>query len=464
MFVLLFSQFALAGVLDTHGYKMVEIDPGTFTMGEPEAKTKAKPGLLNEIMTAQPPGAQPQKTEAQEWRAQREVTLTQGFYIGTTEVTRGLWFSVMDEEKAGVGVKKNEDGTTSVSLSLMGGGTSRAKCKEDDCPIVGADWYDTIRFLNKLSERDGLTPAYRLEKTPSSPEPVVSWDRSADGYRLPTEAEFEYAAKAGSDQKYAGADSLWDVAYDKNKVTKVAQYRPNGHGLYDMSGNVWEWTWDWHAPLPEQANVDPSGPAMGRPYPDRTGQVKPMRVTRGGSLSILPMPKGVRSRLMTVNTRMFEFPFCEWTANTGLRIVRNSTKRTSAPASSPAGMPAMPAGMPAMPAGMPAMPAGMPAGMPAMPAGMPAGMPAAMGAGAQVDCSKLRSCLAAAAQDPQVISAYPFIPMMNMQAQSQLAGGSPQICGALAQSVKSTAAMMDTQRAMAGQSAAPTQWPASCPW
>ena len=102
-----------------------------------------------------------------------------------------------------------------------------------------------------------------------------------------------------------------------------------------------------------------------------------------------------------------------------------------------------------------------------MPAGMPAmltGMPAAMGAGAQVDCSKMRSCLAAAAQDPQVISAYPFIPMMNMQAQSQLAGGSPQICGAFAQSVKSTAAMMDTQRAMAGQSASPAQWPASCPW
>jgi len=477
MFALLLTQVALAGVIDQHNYKMVEIEPGTFKMGEPEAKKEEKSGKFNSFMKEvqhEAFGDDQGKQEAEDkrWDGEREVTLTQGFHIGATEVTRGLWFAVMDEEKAGVGLKKNEDGTTSMSISPFGGGTSRAKCKEDDCPIVGADWFDTIRFLNKLSEREGLTPAYQIQESSGQADPVVSWDRSANGYRLPTEAEFEYAAKAGSNQKFAGSDVLWDVASEKNKVGKVGQYKPNAHGLYDMSGNLWEWTWDWHAPLSEQASVDPSGPARGMIYTDRTGQVQPMRVTRGGSLSLLPIPKGVRGRILSVNKRMYEIPYCEWTVNTGLRLVRNSDTRIDAPASSSGGMPGMP-GMPGgMPGGMPAMPAGMPAmpaGMPAMPGGMPAGMPSAPsgmagGAGVQVDCSKLQACLAAAAQDPRVIAAYPFIPMMNMQAQSQLAGGSPQVCGAMAQNVKSTLAMMDMQRTMSGQAVALPQWPASCPW
>jgi formylglycine-generating enzyme required for sulfatase activity len=235
-------------------------------------------------------------------------------------VTRDLWFSIMDKEGPGIGIKKVEGGTT-ISLNVFGGGTSRSKCKADKCPVVGPDWYDAVRFCNKLSELEGLEPAYEIIER--HPEPGVSWNRNANGYRLPTEAEFEYAARAGTQQTYAGSDDIWEVADAGNKAVAVGQNKPNAWGLHGMTGNVWEWTWDWFGPYSGGTAVDPAGPARGRAHQEITGQVKPMRVTRGGSVTIIPAPKGVRARWVTVWRRQTEFPYCEWTVKTGLRLVRN---------------------------------------------------------------------------------------------------------------------------------------------
>src|SRR5207302_1335063 len=112
----------------------------------------------------------------------------------------------------------------------------------DNLPVETISWYEAIAFCNKLSEREGLKPYYR------SDEGVQS---GGDGYRLPTEAEWEYACRAGSTTRYSFGDDAarlgkyaWYVANSTNKTRPAGQTRPNTWGLYDMHGNVWEWCWD----------------------------------------------------------------------------------------------------------------------------------------------------------------------------------------------------------------------------
>ena len=111
-----------------------------------------------------------------------------------------------------------------------------------DCPVENISWHDAIRFCNRLSKKNGLKKAYII-----SEENEVTWDKTANGFRLPTEGEWEYAAKGGENYKYAGSDDLEDVAWYRNnsggKTHPVAQLDPNGFGLYDMTGNVSEWCW-----------------------------------------------------------------------------------------------------------------------------------------------------------------------------------------------------------------------------
>jgi formylglycine-generating enzyme required for sulfatase activity len=163
----------------------------------------------------------------------------------------------------------------------------------DDHPVVMVSWDDAVQFCNWLSRREGLAPVYRVDE-------VVTEDWSADGYRLPTEAEWEYAARSGgqavefawgaggprgnvADTVLREAFPAWPFAtwpdYRDGHVATapVGSYPPNQLGLFDMSGNVWEWCNDWYVEYGAEPRVDPRGPASGT-----------TRCLRGGSWSDEP--------------------------------------------------------------------------------------------------------------------------------------------------------------------------------
>ncbi|MFH9657030.1 formylglycine-generating enzyme family protein [Streptomyces sp. NPDC017248] len=112
----------------------------------------------------------------------------------------------------------------------------------DRLPVEGVSWWDAVRFCNALSQRDGFTPAYRF---PAEGE-GIEWDASAEGYRLPTEAEWEHACRAGTTGPRHGPldEVAWYRGNSEERPHDVGGKRPNPWGLYDMLGNVWEWCWD----------------------------------------------------------------------------------------------------------------------------------------------------------------------------------------------------------------------------
>ncbi|MCX4821393.1 formylglycine-generating enzyme family protein [Streptomyces sp. NBC_01142] len=112
----------------------------------------------------------------------------------------------------------------------------------DRLPVESVSWWDAVRFCNALSQRDGLASAYHLHADGEG----IEWDASADGYRLPTEAEWEHACRAGTTgPRYGPLDEIaWYRGNSRERIHDVGDRQPNAWGLYDMLGNVWDWCWD----------------------------------------------------------------------------------------------------------------------------------------------------------------------------------------------------------------------------
>lgn len=139
-------------------------------------------------------------------------------------------------------------GSTPVTQALFQALTGRAPSAAagDQLPVETVSWWDAVNFCNNLSQLEGLAPAYRFD---GEHEPVV-WDVDAAGYRLPTEAEWEYACRAGTHgPRYGPLEEIaWHRGNSAGRIQEVARKQPNAWGMHDMLGNSWDWCWDVYDP------------------------------------------------------------------------------------------------------------------------------------------------------------------------------------------------------------------------
>ncbi len=199
----------------------------------------------------------------------KEHTVSLSSYsIGETEVTQELWQAVMKNNPSnfdGSEKKKAEEGEIQAKR-----------------PVEKVSWFMAIAFCNELTKllpskktecvyySDAtMTKIYTSEDAGNEVHPFMNIAKK--GFRLPTEAEWEWVAMGGEKTKYAGTnekanlqDYAWFFANSKNKTHEVKKRKPNGYGLYDMSGNVWEWCWDWHSEsIDTSKEEDPLGATLG---------------------------------------------------------------------------------------------------------------------------------------------------------------------------------------------------------
>lgn len=234
-------------------YEMVYVEGGTFQMGSDE------------------------KIAEQDEVPVHEVTLS-SYYIGKFEVTQQLWQYIMENNPS--------------------------HFKGIIRPVTNVSWNSCILFCNALSRKAGLEECYYVDGD------SYRMDIDRNGYRLPTEAEWEFASIGGTKSKgykFSGSTISKKVVWFRTNsgfVTHpVGKLAPNELGIYDMSGNVWEWCWDWYATYTSEPQVDPTGPKTGV-----------LRVDRGGSFYDF-------ARWCRPFKRDFNAP-TDIDVNIGLRLVR----------------------------------------------------------------------------------------------------------------------------------------------
>ncbi len=196
----------------------VELCPTTFSMGCTDGQSSCEDGEF----------------------PVHDVTLTHGYWMGQFEVTQGQYLTVMGENP-----------------------TQNPTCGED-CPVDSVTWHMAAAYTNAVSSQEGLESCYACAGAGSEVTCVKAAEPyECSGYRLPTEAEWEAAARCGEDLLYAGSTDIDAVAwYESNSggtPQPVGGLLPNPCGLYDMSGGAWEWTQDGYSTYPSEGTTDPTG-------------------------------------------------------------------------------------------------------------------------------------------------------------------------------------------------------------
>jgi len=234
---------------------MVRVGGGVFYLGREEGTA----GIGNEIPISR-------------------VTMS-GFYIGRFPITQGQWYAVMGTWPSFFTGTNNQLNVT-VTPTL----------NRNNLPVERVSWYEAIVFSNRLSILRGLSPAYELPNVWPNPatwstdpdtwgavptSSNVRWNNvrivsGSTGYRLPTEAQWEFAAKGGplgGNYTFSGSNDInavaWHSGNSGNRTREVGGLDANQLGIHDMSGNVWEWVWDWWGLYTSVDKTDPSGASSG---------------------------------------------------------------------------------------------------------------------------------------------------------------------------------------------------------